>query len=124
MIKKAQTEEDRDKCRDYLKIQGLESPTDCFLFTHNPDGVITGACGITIGLCDNYKMGYIEPFYCDNNISSLKLYCAAEGFLLGCGCKYSLVGCEENKINERMYMELGYKIWSKNFNQYVKNIGE
>lgn len=124
MIKKANTDEDRDRCREYLRAQRLESPSDCFLFTENPDGVITGACGITIGICDNYKMGYVEPFYTDNNVTSLKLYCAAEGFLLGKGCKYSLVGCEENKINEKMYIELGYRQWSKNFNQYIKNIGE
>lgn len=124
MVKKANTDEQRDRCREYLREQKLESPTDCFLYIDGPEGNITGVCGITIGICDHYKMGYVEPFYTDNNISSLKLYCAAEGFLLGCNCKYSVVGCEENMINERMYTELGYKKWSSNFNQYIKNIGE
>lgn len=122
MVKKATTDEQRERCRKYLREQKLESPTDCFLFIDNPDGVITGVAGITIGLCDNYKMGYVEPFYADNNISSLKLYCAAEGFLLGCNCKYSVVGCEENKNTERMYTELGYQQWSKNMYQYIKTL--
>ena len=124
MIKKPNTDEQRTLCRAYLREQKLESPSDCFLYIDNPDGQITGVCAITIGICDNYKMGYIEPFYTDNNISSLKLYCAAEGFLLGCGCKYALVGCEENMTNENMYKELGYNKWSSNFNQYTKKIGE
>jgi hypothetical protein len=122
MVKKANTAEDKDRCREYLRQYELESPTDCFLYIESPAGKITAVAGITIGICDSYKMGYVEPYYADNNITNLKLYCAAEGYLLANGCRYSVVGCEVNKNTENMYGELGYKQWSKNMNQYIKTL--
>lgn len=122
MVKKANTPEEKLKCRDYLRQYKLESPTDLFLYIEGPEGNILGVAGITIGICDTWSMGYIEPYYAENNISNMKLYCAVEGYLLAKNCKYSVVGCEENKNTERMYIELGYQQWSKNMNQYIKTL--
>ena len=123
MLKKANTPEERIRCVEYLRKYNLESPTDCFLYIEDEiSGEIMAVAGITIGLCDNYKMGYVEPYYADNNIVNMKLYCGCEGYLLACGCKYTVVGCEENPITEEMYKTLGYKQWGKNMNQYIKTL--
>lgn len=123
MVRKAQTPEEKKKCREYLRKFQLESPTDLFLYVEtDTDQTVIAAAGITIGLCDEYKIAYIEPYRADDNISNLKLYCSCEGYLLANGVKYSVVGCEANKTTENMYAKIGYKPWSKNMNQYIKKL--
>ena len=120
MINKANSDSEKNKCREYLRNRGLESPTDCFLYIENENGIITAVAGITIGECDRFNVGYIEPYYADNNAYNIKLYCAVEGYLLARMVKYIIVGCEQNETTESMYVKLGYQKWSKNMNQYIK----
>jgi len=124
MIHKARTPEEKKACVEFLRKYGLESPTDCFLFTRSITGAITGVAGVTLGMCDSYKVGYIEPYYCENNMSNLKLYAGCEGMMHGWDCKYIIVGCEENETTEEMFKELGYDRWSKKMNQYIKQLGD
>lgn len=120
MIHRAFTEDAKNECKAFLRKHGLESPTDIFLFVTNSKNEITGVAGITIGECDNYMTGYIEPYQCENNFANVRLYAACEGYMIARRVKYIIVGCEANETTEKMYEQLGYLKWSKNMNQYIK----
>lgn len=123
MIYKAKTPEEKKECINFLRKHNLESCSDLFLYAKEGE-LIKGVAAITVGVCDSRKLGFIEPYYHENehSVSNLRLYSACEGMFLAWDITHIVVGCQSNDITERMFNKLGFAIWSTNFNQYIKEL--
>jgi hypothetical protein len=118
IIKAAQSRDEIKDCEKYLEKKGLYSYNDSFLY-YERDGEIKGACSFAIITNRTYNLFLIEPFYCDDKFISAAMWeeCKKISGKLG---SYAIVAGTVKEENEKIFTKLGFKVLTRNMNQYIK----
>lgn len=118
IVKGANSRDEIKDCEKYLEEHGLYSYNDSFIY-YERDGEIKGVCSFALITNRTYNLFLIEPFYCDDKFISAAMWkeCKRLSDELKC---YAIVAGTVKEENEKVFTKLGFKVLTRNMNQYIK----
>lgn len=114
MVKIAKTEEEKQRCIEYLQSKGVEPIYDFFMYVER-EGRITACSGLVL-------TGFIEPFACDNSIDGFRVTQQAQGYLRQHAKFVCAMTNRNKKVLENIYEKDGFWKWNSDINLYVKEL--
>ncbi len=117
MVKLAKTNEELQKCFNYLNSKGTIPATEELYYVER-DGEITACSGLTV-------VPEIEPLQAENNIDAYSLF----NYMLGVaesrarliGSKY-ITCCTNNIRAENIIKKYNFTFWTNKIKQFIKGV--
>lgn len=106
MIEIAQTQEVFEECVEFLSKRGIFPIKGTSLFFARTGKEIKAVAGYNPS-----TGGTIDPFFCEDAHHVIALYNFMKGFLIGRGYTCIQVFSNNEKVNQRLMNEEGFKVW-------------